>query len=413
MPDADVVTSAPELPAAAPAPAPSESRRPESFADKMERLGWKPEEKHDANPNALGSLAREAEAAEKAAKTERKGKAKPAAAAETAKPEPPAAEAAETAAEVIADPSAAKREQLTALIAELGLQLEDGRVTNKERAELRGAQKRLRDELASREREAMTRIEAAAKKLEERDGEAAPKLARLAEFDAAVASGDHEAFAKLAGFENYDKFQEHVIALKQDPAYKRLRALEQEAAERSKHDAERAEREAKSAEEKKQSEENERLAREAAENRRVYIADLTTKMSSSADPLAKAMSIDPAFVSSVARTQWEGWDGISEPMSAEQALDYVAPGQTMPLRGHLKALYERLSPVFGSPAPAEAPKPARTEPEKPRAKAPAAPPRPAPSVKKLNDQEWKEQARIRMQEAAREEEMAKRGRRTG
>jgi hypothetical protein len=378
----------------------------------MERLGWEPEAKHDANPNALGAKAREAAKERRPAKT----KAEPTAAAAT---DAAPAEAAPTVAETKealekSDPLAPKREQLKGLIAELGLMLEDGRVTSKERAEIRVARKQMQEQLAASERESISRIEAALKQVEERETAIGPKAAKIAEFEAAVASGDHEAIAKFAGFESYDKWQEHVIALKQDPAYKRLRALEQQAAERAKADAEREERARQEAEMRQQHEERQRSTQAQIEARRVYIADLTGKMAASEDPIVKAMSDDPAFVGAVFRVQQENWDGGPTVMRPEDAINKPARGESQTLRQQLERIYKKLTPIFAGQPGAQAPKPAPTQSAAPkRSTAPSSPKPPPPSVKKMDDSEWKKQAAARLSEAAREEAIERRGRRTG
>src|SRR6185295_927234 len=125
--------------AAAPAAAP-----PESFTEKMSRHGWDKTAPHADNPDSLGAKAR-AEATE----TE------PAAETEPSKTEKPK--------KAKADPTEAKREQLKTLIAELGMELEDNRVTVAERHALREEKRQATARLAQMEKEAMGRIEAATK----------------------------------------------------------------------------------------------------------------------------------------------------------------------------------------------------------------------------------------------------------
>ena len=96
-------------PAAAPAAAPTN----ESISEKMERLGWEPEAKHDANPNALGAKAREAAKERRPAKA----KAEPAAAATDAAPTEAAPTVAETKEALEkSDPLARKREYYANLL---------------------------------------------------------------------------------------------------------------------------------------------------------------------------------------------------------------------------------------------------------------------------------------------------------
>lgn len=382
-----------EAPAAAQPAAPAPT---ESLSQQMERLGWDRDDKHDAVPNSLGARARAAATAEPAAADTTE-------LAEAEEPEKPAPAAAKKPAAT--DPNEAKREQLKTLIAELGMEMEDRRVTTAERAAFREERRQAKEALASLERDTMARLDAATKAREEQSAKDAPRFDKLSQFERAIGEGDHEAMAKIAGFENYDKLQEHIIALKSDPAYKRLMAVEEKAAR-----IERETKEREEASEKARAEQEARLTaeqqqQEQARVRNEYMTQLSAQMAKSNDPLVKAMSDDPSFVGAVFRVQQEHWDG-EQTLTPEQAIRTAAKGAQNPLMAELKRLHERLAPIFGSapavPKPAEAPakgKPVRTPPVgKP----------PAPSKAPNDDHEWKKQGARRLTEAAAEEARQKR-----
>ncbi len=375
---------------------------PESISEKMERLGWKPEEKHDANPNALGAKARAAEAEPAPAAT----------AGTEAGAEVVAEEAAEATQEIVQSkaPNAEKLEQLKALSAELGMLLEDGRVTTKERAEIRVARRELREQAAKLEADAMGRVTAATKLLEDREAELGPKLSKVEQFEKAIGAADHEEIAKLAGFESWDKFQEHIIALKADPAYKRLRAVETQLEQERREKADRDERDKTERDKREMDERRAQGERQQAHARQEYIGGLSKKMTESADPLVKAMADDPSFTGAVFRVIEENWRESGVELTPEQALRKPAKGAAQPLMAELKKLYDRLHPVFAASAAAPAAKASAPPARKPtRSPAPTTPP--APSVKKLEDKQWKQDAQRRLEEAAREEAIERRGRR--
>src|SRR6478735_2884254 len=57
-------------PAAAPAAEPAAPKRPESIAEKMDRLGWEKDTPHGDNPESLGAKSRARGASEEPAKPE-------------------------------------------------------------------------------------------------------------------------------------------------------------------------------------------------------------------------------------------------------------------------------------------------------------------------------------------------------
>lgn len=413
--NAATVSAPVTAPAAAPAAVsePAAPKRPESISEKMERLGWEKDTPHGDNPESLGakSRAREVSAAsEEPAKTEQHTDPKPKA------NEPDGAEPDEKTKPDVPKPKTdaavdAKREQLKALIAELGMQLDDTRVTSAERAALRGERRDAREALEKLENEAKERIAAATKALEERDSSAKPRFDKLSTFEKAIESGDHDQIAKVAGFEDWDKLQEHVIALKADPAYQRMRALERQVAERERAEKEREEKAAKEAEERTVAEQRQAEERAQQQARAEYMRGLSATMAKSEDPVVKAMADDPAFVGAVFRVQQSHYAG-GDAMTPEEAIRTAAKGtQGQPLVAELKKLYDRLAPVFGQPQPSAgavvASVKAEDRAERPKAKrTPAPSPPPAASKTKMDDREWKVSAARRLEEAVREERRA-------
>ena len=219
-------------PVAAEKPDRSDRSGKETFAERLERLGWDKKVPHGDNPEALGAKSR---AAAGESEPEEQEDTKP----DLPKPKP---------SEPVkpADPTdrAARLEKLKAEVTELGMVIEDGKVTVAERHALREERRQAKSEIARLEQEAKTRTDAMVKSLEEREAKLKPGLGKLEQFERAVADDDHEAIAKLMGFEDYDKWQEHIIGVKSDPNYKTLRALkarvEQDAKEREEREAEAA-----------------------------------------------------------------------------------------------------------------------------------------------------------------------------
>lgn len=407
MADEAAPVAEPTAPAAEPVAAekPDRSDRgKETFAERLERLGWDKKVPHGDNPEALGAKARAATGGDDEPEQE---DTKP----DLPRPTPPAPKPAEAPTE-----RAERLEKLKTEVAELGMVIEDGKVTVAERAALREERRQAKAEISRLEAEAKTRTDAMVKSLEEREAKLKPGLGKLEQFERAVADDDHEAIAKLMGFEDYDKWQEHIIGVKSDPNYKTLRSLK-ETVERDKR--EREEREAAAAREAEESAakaEQEERTKKQREIDAGYCRDLSTQMKTHENSLIKAMADDPGFVNAVFRVQKENWDG-EKPLPIEVAIRTPARGAGLSLEAELKRLHDKLAPVFGSPQPspsvavaavkAGVGKPA-PEPAKKVGRTPAPTKAPAVSERKQSDQEWKQQAARRLEEAARADAAAKR-----
>ena len=324
----------------APAAKPISTERPKpggkgSIGDRMEAAGWKPE---DVDEGSHGEPRPEAEpekapAKKPAAKTAKKP-------VEEGAPEPDAAAKAATKdAEALGAIGLLKK-----LAAEQGFSVEDGKVTTKERAEFRIFKQEQRNQLAQQERAALEKIEAAQKALEDRHK-------RVESLEGALKSRDHNAVAKALGFDDFEKFQQEIVAWNSDPHYAEIREL--------KEFKRRQEEEAETAAKQRQAHEQEQ-ARVQAES--TYLSNLSEAMKASQDPLVSAMAEDPLFRGAVYRIQQENWDG-RETVTPEQAVRMAARGGRVTLVEELKALHERLGKAFGPKTPAAAEKPPAPKPK--------------------------------------------------
>lgn len=337
-------TVEPGTPAPDTTPAPAATDRPKpggkgSLADRMEAKGWTPEDVEEgAHGEARTEPVGEDKPKPKAAK-------KPAA---EAKPDEPAKE----------EPDA-DQEKLGAigllrkLASENGFVVDDGKLTTKEKAEWRIFKQEQRNQLAQAEKEAVARIEQARTELAERN-------AKVEAFEAAIKNRDHNALAKAAGFEDWDKLQEGIVSW-QDPAYLERKELREW--------KEKVEREQEQAAQQRLEQERQQ-AQIQAQN--AYKQQLSGAMKASQDPIVAAMADDPLFVNAIHRIQQENWDG-RETVTPEQAVRMATAGARVTLGEELKGLYERLGKAFGrkeaeqKPAPSPKPKIAST-------------PKPGPSV---------------------------------
>jgi uncharacterized membrane-anchored protein YhcB (DUF1043 family) len=285
-------------------------------------------------------------------------------------------------------PTPADIEIFRSLATRLGYELEDQKVTTKERAAFRISTKKAREEF-NRE------LQAARDAFEQERSNFGPHVQRTRAILGALEAGDYEGFAKAAGYENWDALQSDQIKKVSDPNYRRIQELERKQAEA---DA-RVERERQEVELRAQEAQRQQLIDR-------YMRDLSASMAQSKDPLVRAMHDDPAFVRSVWNIQREHWDGSST-ISPERAIQMAVRGANMSLQDELKQLHKRLSAVLGT---------ATTEPPandngatpmtKPNMKAPKpkTSPNPKPSTAKggnwRNDADFMRYAQQRMDEAA-------------
>ena len=306
----------------------------------------------------------------------------------TPEPESPPAETPETPAEGTPETPAATpedRAQLQALAQRLGLEIDDTKVTVRERAAIREQGRRLRSALEAQWTEKENEFK-------ERETQFSDRAAKVQAIEDAYEKGDYEGLAKALGVKDWNELQNSVIQRLADPNYKRLLELEQ------KH-KEREDREAK--EKLDREEQSKRQLQEHAVTK--YMQTLGQKAQTSKDPVIRAMAEDPSFLQAVYRVQQEHWDGEST-VSIERALQLAPKGSRVALREELEVLYKRLHKAFGAPEPAadngKSPKP-KTQVAK-RAGAEASPPGPFES-----DSEWRKYAVRRMEEAAERDKQEK------
>lgn len=318
-----------------------------SISERMEAKGWTPEDvgegsngepRKDVSPDAAPAKA-------KPAGKKPPAKAKPVEAQPTETPETEAEAKPEPVVEEKTDADKlGARGLLEKLAKEQGYVVEDGKITTKQQAEWRLMKKEQREQLARAEKDAMGRIEAAQKGLEER-------YKRVEAYETAIKSRDHQALAKALGYEDWDKLQTDIVAWNSDPNYQAMQELRQWKAQQE-AEAERA------AQERQQQAQH--AARQQAEAK--YLGDLSGAMKASQDPLVQSMSEDPLFLRAVYRIQQENWDG-RETVTPEQAIRMAANGSRVTLNEELKALHARLDKAFGKKPEAEAPKPPAPKPK--------------------------------------------------
>ena len=244
-------------------------------------------------------------------------------------------------------PEEAERAQFQALAKKLGFEVDDRKVSTKERAEYRESKKKQKDALERAEREAMAAIAKGRQELE-------TERSQVDAIRKAHAASDYDGLAKALGHKDWEDLQNGVIAQLTDPNYKKMRELE-----RWKEDQEAK---AKQLEEqhavRAQEEQREQAIRQ-------YIVNLAETMKTGEDKFLSTMADDPWFVSAIHAIQKQEFDGSSTVTPAE-ALDIRPPGSPMTLRKQLETVRDRLNKAFGPPpaaeSPAPAPKPAAAKP---------------------------------------------------
>lgn len=273
-------------------------------------------------------------------------------------------------------------EQLKQLATKLGMVVEDGKVRTEERVELREAKRQNIAAIQAAETQAKERIDAVIK-------EAEPKIKRATDLEAALKAGDYDAIGKVLGFKDWNDLAEDQLKRFSDPAHVRLREIEAQLKKRD----EEAEQAKKAAEEQQASQ-----AELAARSQ--YKQQLAGKMEQSSEPLVKAMSKMPNFVSAVFGVQQQTYRSEGQPLSPEHAIHYKPPGGGPTLHEELKALYDALAPVFGKATPeAAAGTVAKPKPKTPEIPRTAPQKRPAPG----SDREWFADAHRRLAEAENED----------
>jgi hypothetical protein len=347
----------------------------EGFAEKMRRLGGDavfddPGVSASPDDGGTGGAVDEtvSSGGEKAVATEKGA------------PEKPKAEA---------KPEAAKLEQLRSLASELGLTLEDTKVTTVERAKLREDRRNSAAALQKAEQDAIQRITDARKSLE-------ADLSRAKSVLDAHQSGNPDAIAKALGHDDWNKMQEHFLSHAADPNYRKLRELEEWQQKQVAESKAREEREAA-----------QRQHQEQIQAQQAYRAQLSGRMRESQDKLVGAMHDDPLFVNAIFSIQQQHYRSYGEEISPEQAASMRAPnGRT--LRDEMRTLYDRLSKSFVAAAPEPAPKPV-APPPKPKKSGAETPPPPRPSrLDRRDDRAWMRNAVSRFAEASIEEQRAER-----
>src|SRR5690606_5408004 len=194
----------------------------------------------DAYKRHFADVMAEQEGAEAESETEQAEAATETPAKPAKKPEAAPEEAAEP-----ADPKEAKTEQLKALAQELGMTVEDGKVSAGDFVELR-KQRRLHKEKLERDRnEFQQQIKADREAFEREKSEWSSKIAEVEKREKAFFEArSFDERAQALGFKDWDSMIEDSVSEFSDPNYKKLRELEKFREEQLQK-AQQAEKEAK------------------------------------------------------------------------------------------------------------------------------------------------------------------------
>jgi hypothetical protein len=256
---------------------------------------------------------------------------------------------------------------------------------------------------------------------ESKQKEWSPRIEKAERVLKLMESADYEELAKEAGYENWEKFQGHVMGTITDPNYRETRALRRELEERKakeKADAEAAEARAKQEREQAQARASQQQRAEAI---RAHKQSLSEAMAKSSDRTVQAMADDPAFVNTVFAIQKENYDPSTNiTVTPEQAIKMALRGGQRTVREELTLLYQRLRKAVGEEeaqqiVAAASAAPAPAAPAKPKAPKTGIVPtsatvEPAGSGK-WTKESWREYRNKVMAEAMDAEEEAKRQKR--
>lgn len=322
---ATAVVTAPNAPNAISAPVAGET-----FAQQMERFGGFTA--GDGSPLAEDA-APSAPAPDAADSKVAKGKKGKAAASKAAKAAGAVVETAVAAAApevaAAAAPAVDKLAQLKTLAAELNLDVDDTRVSVRERVEFREAKAKLHRQIENQQAEVL-------RQLNEAKGQFSDELTFAQKIKLAKANNDYEGIAQLLGAKDWNGLQEDVIAQISDPNYKRLRELEQfKTQQEEQTERQRVENERRS------------FAQRQEQARGEHVQHLTAQMRNSKDPLVAAMHDDPLFINTVIEVQRQNWDGQTT-VTPEKAIKIAAQGFQAPLETTMRTVYEKLHKVFGA-----------------------------------------------------------------
>jgi hypothetical protein len=261
-------------------------------------------------------------------------------------------------------------------------------------------------------------------KFDEDRGKFSPRVEKAEKVLQFMESADYEALAKEAGYEDWDKFQNHVLGTITDPNYKETRALRRELEERkAKEKAEQEARE-KAETERRAQQETHAKQQQRAQAIAQHKQGLSEAMAKSTDRTVAAMADDPVFVNTVFEIQKQNYDpSTKSTVSPEQAIRMALRGGQRTVHEELTLLYQRLRKAVGEEAAQQAVAAATsvavpTDPAKPKASKTAVVPssatvEPAAAGKwgGPKSKAWRDYAKKRLDEAEEAEEQKKTGRR--
>lgn len=287
------------------------------------------------------------------------------------------------------------------------------------RKQREGLEAHLRTERQKHEAELKTERET----FEKQRTEHTPRMEKAERVLKLMETADYEALAKEAGYEDWEKFQGHVLGTITDPNYKETRAIRREL-EETKAKA-KAEKDAADARAKQEAEENARRgeAQQRAAAVKAHKEGLAAAMAKSPDRVVATLADDPQFVEIIFAIQGQNYDPqTNSTVTPEQAIKMALRGAPRTLLEQITLQRDRLNKALaeaaeaaGAPA-AATPAPGATG--KPKAPKTAVVPAsatieaaPNGKFKGPKDPAWRAYRDKMMQEAFDEEEAAKQAKR--
>ena len=206
-----------------------------------------------------------------------------------------------------------------------GFKVDEGTVTNRDKAELRLAKKSINDEVNRRGAEIERLYSQKLNELQD-DIQAANF------FRSAIENQDFDSLAKAAGFKSFAEMSMAHVKRGTDPALSEVQKLRRELEMRDRKEAELRQRN-----------EEEMRARQETKAQEEYFISLRDELSSNADPLIAGFASDEAdgasFTAAVLEVQKKHWDGYST-ISPEEAAKIVV--------GQIRDSYARTASRLGN-----------------------------------------------------------------
>lgn len=272
--------------------------------------------------------------------------------------------------------------------------------------------------LAKQQQEHEAKLKAERAQFDEERGKHTPRIEKAERVLKLMESADYESLAKEAGYDDWDKFQGHVLGTLSDPNYKETRALRRELEERKAK--EKAAEDAATAKQKADAETAEKQTREQQRTEKIkqHKLGLSELMSKSQDRVVATMADDPHFVEVIFQIQAQNYDPVTDStVTPEQAIKMALRGAPRSMLEQLTVMRDRLNKALGEAAQ-QAIEPANTTTAAPKPKTSTSKTAVVPSPSTIEaaprgkfkgpkDPAWIKYRNERMNEAMDEEEQAK------